>query len=563
MAFSTAKLKKILDIPVFEVMKPLPGSSAAGSFLRSIYIPAFNIAAAIVALNATSSIYYYDSVADTEVLLPASGIAGTFGACACGRIHPMGPAGTATGGSSTAANTSLTITRDLRGKFIRITGGPGAGDLRKIASNTVGANSVITPTQAFSAPITAASTFQLLTPQLWVFNPSTTAPGFAVWDYATNAWTQKSVTNLATSWGTDAIMGFTPAINGNQSDSSDGKTFSCTTAALTVSAGMIMTTDQWRGGVLTVYEGTGAGQVAYIASNTSAGVLTFVTALGVVLDATSKWVLEKGFESAVDKGAITHGNTTNATIQRGTGTWHASTNFTRMQVRVIGGTGKGQVKAITSMTTTVLTLSGVWTTALAADSIWVIEGNDDDMYLVGNAATAAYRYSRSANSWTVLTARGSAAGVGCSCAWVYGVRDPVWTNADTYANRNGRYLYCFRGNSTALDIYDTALGTWTNGQVYGGSGETITTGWCYEYDDRDNIYIATHNQRVLRFDLIRWALEPSCETSFAQGTTVVGDKLALVPFFGDTGERLDHLYHWRNSGADLMRCAMWHTYGGN
>ena len=193
---TSVSLKKGFVSPQWEKRYDVLSANAAGSFVRALQIPAYNIDASYFCANTTSTIHQYDAICDSYMTLPASGIAGTFGAGACGRVIPLGPTGTFTAGTTTSGTTGLTINRDLRGFKIRITGGPGAGDERIIASNTLGANSVITVTDAFSATITSSSTYRLLTPRLWVFAPAA-APGagFSLnWVTGVNdaAWTSRS-----------------------------------------------------------------------------------------------------------------------------------------------------------------------------------------------------------------------------------------------------------------------------------------------------------------------------------------------------------------------------------
>lgn len=90
-------------------------------------------------------------------------------------------------------------------------------------------------------------------------------------------------------------------------------------------------------------------------------------------------------------------------------TWTVN-QWTNSQVRITSGTGIGQVRTISSNTATTLTVPS-WTTTPDATSNFVIEPNDDFLYLIGNNAVTMYRYSISANTWTVMaptTARGGA-----------------------------------------------------------------------------------------------------------------------------------------------------------
>ena len=80
------------------------------------------------------------------------------------------------------------------------------------------------------------------------------------------------------------------------------------------------------------------------------------------------------------------------------------------QVRITAGTGIGQVRTITTNTATTLTVP-TWTVTPDVTSVYAIEANDDFIYLFGNNAVTAYRYSISAGTWTTLaptTARASA-----------------------------------------------------------------------------------------------------------------------------------------------------------
>lgn len=573
MAFDITKLKRVLDMPAWECLNPLPAASAAGSAVRSLTIPAYNFSHTFFCVNATSSIYEYMPASDTAALIKASGISGTFAAGFCAKIYPMGPRGTATAGSTTTLTTNLTIVRDLRGYYIRITGGTGKGEVRRIASNTIGANSVITvaTADAFVATIDATSTYQIICPRLYIFNPHTASPWayFRYYEWATDTWSADltMVAGLAAAWGTDAALVQTAGVVGNIIDSEQGKTFgSATTSSVTLSAGVAWTTNQWTGAVVTVVGGTGKSQVATIASNTATSFT--IDGTWTTLDATSKWIIEKAFDSSRGKQTITYTNTTNATIARGDGgTWTAN-SWSNYQVRVIGGTGAGQVKAVTSNTTSTLTLSGVWTTALDSTSIWVLEGNDDALYLLGNNAVTMYKYAIGANTWATLspgTARPAAPVAGMGICWPTKVSDSSWSAIT--AIKNGRYIYSPRGNGVNIDVYDIALNAWSASAItYGSQGETFTTGTSYEYDEQDNLIIAQPGSsslptRVLRYDFIRQALYGVGTTPYIQSTAVVGDKLFNIPYVQD-GVTLQYLYHWRNSGAELCRCPLWHIYGG-
>jgi hypothetical protein len=154
------------------------------------------------------------------------------------------------------------------------------------------------------------------------------------------------------------------------------------------------------------------------------------------------------FETATATG----GSTT--TVVNAGRSW-TTNQWANYQVRIVSGTGAGQIRAITSNTANTLTCA-TFATAPDATSVYSIEGSDDFIYFLGNGAVTLFRYSFATNTWATLTptaARTGAPGAGMSAHWVYGVSAPDWTNVN--AIRNGRYIYSFRGGGAALlDRYD-------------------------------------------------------------------------------------------------------------
>jgi hypothetical protein len=470
---TTINLRKLLHRKQVEMCSPCPVGSGIGTFFRFLEVPAYGIKFG-VGVTALNQQWMYSPDEDAWQLLPASASAGTFGACACGHISPIGPSATATGGTTATILTALTLNHDLRGYKVRITAGPAAaGAELTILSNTLGANAAITvATQG--AAFTAATTFTLLTPRFWYFCPSATAPGFNVYDWAQNTWTARAVTGLPTAWTIDARMTGTPGIKGGVYESQVGKTIgTCTATTVVTTAGAAWTVNQWA----------------------------------------------------------------------------------NSQIRVTGGTGAGQIRTIASNTSNTLTVAAL-TTALDATSTWVIEGNDDAIYLLGNNSVNLYKYSVAGNSWSTIApgvVRAGAPGTACSSDWISSCSDSDW--ADTSSIHNGRYIYSFRGaGGSLLDVYDIALNAW-RACFYGNQGEGMTTGSSYEYD-ADSIYIQQVGQRIFRFNLITNRLEPLHTLSYTNGTAVVGDKL-FVATYNDGATVLKWLYIMRNSATELFRLMLY------
>lgn len=275
----------------------------------------------------------------------------------------------------------------------------------------------------------------------------------------------------------------------------------------------------------------------------------------------AKLISTIGAVSAVATGTATSASTTtlvNSAKAWGTNMW---ANY---QVRITAGTGIGQIRPIASNTGTTLTVASAWTVTPDATSVYSIEGNYDNFYLLGNNAVTLYRYSVSANTWTTLApaaARAGAAAVGCTANWIESA--PGWDNetlvphySNTLFKQNGRYIYSFRGGATAtLDVYDIAANTWISNVLYGNQLETFATG-SSAADIDGSIYIAKESTgRVFALDVDRNRLLPIA-TNTTQvalgGTAVTGDKLFFLPF-KDGATVISYMYMLRHSGADLVR----------
>lgn len=131
---TTVNLRKILDRKQFEFATPAPVATAAGMCICS----SRHYRQQQLYLTSNTVAYIFNPLEDGFTQIPSPALAGTFGAGAAAVSSAVGPSGTATGGSTTTVATGLNLQRDLRGYSIHITGGPGAGDVRTIASNTLG-----------------------------------------------------------------------------------------------------------------------------------------------------------------------------------------------------------------------------------------------------------------------------------------------------------------------------------------------------------------------------------------------------------------------------------------
>jgi hypothetical protein len=248
------------------------------------------------------------------------------------------------------------------------------------------------------------------------------------------------------------------------------------------------------------------------------------------------------------------------TATSGTGTTLVNTGknwtvnqWTNFQVRIVSGTGAGQIRTITSNTATALTVP-TWTVNPDATSVYNIEGNDDFIYYLGNNAVTLFRYSISGNSWSTLTptaARTGAPGAGMSADWVYAVSESDWTNENSIIN--GRRIYSFRGAAGAvLDYYDIAANTWVSAVTYSPAVETFATGskWIYNgnfiYGQKD----ATgrwfrYNVALNEMDGWNTMLQP-------QGAALVGNT-AFDGVYVDGVTVITYIYMLHNTNIFLQR----------
>lgn len=484
--------KKFRDMKGWEMTDPPIAASVAGAFLVASDGPDQTI----MRVSAATAVQLYDPFEGGYISISSPGLAGTFGAGACGRYHPSGPTGTAQAGSNaTTLVTNLTILADLRkrgGRYFlgRVTGGTGAGQDFRIEANTNGANSTLTIAKigggALTTPLDNTSTYLLLTGRFYLLNAGLLAAGaFKYWDYATATWSGNlTITNLPATVGTDSRL-------------------VCTASAL---------------GLSSASAGTG---------------LSFAA------------------------GQST-GSNTSTTLNNSAKSWTVN-QWTNAQVRITSGLGAGQVRTIASNTATALTVSVAWTTTPDSTSNYSIEGNDDHIYYFGSAAVAAMRYSISGGTWTVLSpgaARAGAPGAGLSAHWIYGSTAVNWGSESAIIN--GRRIYSFRGAAGAvLDYFDIAATTWVSGVTYGNSGETFTGGASWSYDGENRIYVSTPVAsgfvRFMAYDVYANALEPMGALPYIQGAVLVGDKGTILAFDDGVGSPAKYMYQESHSVAVMHR----------
>lgn len=176
-----------------------------------------------------------------------------------------------------------------------------------------------------------------------------------------------------------------------------------------------------------------------------------------------------------------------------------------------------------------------------------------NMYLIGNNATAMYRYNIGANAWATtsanagnpaLAAMTGTAGAGCALKWL-----PAY---------EPNKLYCLRGGGTSnVYLYDLVANTWST-QSYVPTTETFTTGTMVaargisgkqaslliQKDATMRIYEVVPYRNTLMPKLNQWL--------YPTAGAVVGDKSCVI----SSPDGVDFYYMLLHSSAAFVRCAL-------
>lgn len=270
-----------------------------------------------------------------------------------------------------------------------------------------------------------------------------------------------------------------------------------------------------------------------------------------------------GVADPYDSGTATSGAAATLTD---TGQAWATNQWANYQVRIVAGTGAGQVRVVNSNTSTALTVSANWGTNPDATSQYVLEGVDDWIFVAGNNAVTLFRYAISGiaglsanaqatgDTWITVSpgaARAAAGAAGLSLDCVRASEDGRFTNPDAIVN--GKYIYSFRGGATStLDRYNIPGNTWESGVAYGQQQATFTTNTTW-IEHKGIIY--GHKEatnRFFAFDAGGNTLRPLSTLTYPQSTAVLGEKLGIFSYV-DGAEELTWLYTIRHTGTEMFR----------
>jgi hypothetical protein len=254
---------------------------------------------------------------------------------------------------------------------------------------------VLTVDSAWTVTPDSTSVFRIQSGTIMLVSSAAATPFHTgqVYDILTDTWyILPSYTNILAAVGTDCGIEHTTEDSSfwARGTASSGTTTTLVDTTLGTDRAA-WTTNKWAGYWVYIYSGTAAGQIRQIASNTT-NTLTWSTA-GTAPDATSRY-----FIIGFDAGTATAGSSTTITDSTKSWTVNAWRNYA---VRIIAGTGAGQILPIASNTATALTVIGTWTTNPDTTSVYVIQGDLFKVYLQfgGIAGMVMYNYDSMVETW--------------------------------------------------------------------------------------------------------------------------------------------------------------------
>jgi hypothetical protein len=355
--------------------------------------------------------------------------------------------GSATAGSvTTLTDTAKTWTTGYTGSVLNVNNwvgytlrtlfGAGAGQARKILYNTatvltIGdvnfvqndpfANATMVTPAAGTMYQIEASTLTIDTPWdvipdstsriliqsggIWLQSGAAAAPFYSLqyYDVLHDMWYSKpALTNMIPAAPSDSSL---ERLTENSTIWVQGKATGGTLTTLTDTAANWVI-NEWFGYEVFIYSGTGRSQIATISSNTK-DTLTFA-AVTTALDATSRYQI-LGYDAGTSSGS----NTFN-TFRDTTKTW-AVDRWKNYGLRIIGGTGAGQLRGVQGNSSNALTIYGSWNVLPDVTSEYALQGNTEVMYLSWGGSGEVFQHN-SGNLDMLTHGRVFESGVACVAA---------------------------------------------------------------------------------------------------------------------------------------------------
>lgn len=403
----TNNLKRQVDLPVFEWMRPIPVATTG----VSAFTTANTLSARYIYYLVSSAFYRYDTVTDSwqqlanPVIAPATMLE-------MGYSSAVGHYGRAISGGNNTIEMAALCGNALVGNKIRIISGTGAGQERTItavAQPVIKDRGVVTT--AATTVITDASTGVLI--KQWKVNQyrdyqvrihygggqSQVRP---ILYNSYNALTIYDANWSATTpWWGPVLSTTTSATAGSQT------LYQIESNIVTVDSNWTINPDSTSQFVVL------AGGIWVISSNASTPFFS-LQYYDVVSDmwynkscqsglTLAAWSGDMTFERFTEAGGtITSGSVTTGSIRNisVSDTSMTMSRYSNLELRITSGSGIGQTRTILTNTTSSFLPTRDWDVAPDSSSLYSVYRDCGKLLLVGNAAASMYQYNLDSDQWT-------------------------------------------------------------------------------------------------------------------------------------------------------------------
>jgi hypothetical protein len=195
------------------------------------------------------------------------------------------------------------------------------------------------------------------------------------------------------------------------------------------------------------------------------------------------------------------------------------------QVTIKNNAGLSQTRTIISNTANTLTVSSAFLFTPDNTCTYIIEGNEDVIYLLGNNAVTIYKYIISTNLWILITpavARIAVTGAGVTADIPTDTLRTEWSDENNI--KDGRYIYSLRGGgSSNLDRYDIVTNKWE--VVRWQTAEIFSTGTSAVLVNADWYIRRDNTNRFFKYNVVDNMIIPFSTIPLTDGGVVYGQKI--------------------------------------
>lgn len=255
---------------------------------------------------------------------------------------------------------------------------PAAGTVYQIESST------ITVDTNWDVVPDSTSRFVIQSGGVWMISGATAAPFYTMqyYDVLHDVWyTRPATTNLVSAAPSDVTL---ERMTENSTIWDQGKASTTGTNTTIVDSTKNWTTNQWANYPVYIFTGTGRGQITRVTSNT--GNTLTVNSITTATNSTSRYQI-LGYDAGTSSGSNTA-----STLNDSSKSWEVN-RWANYGVRIMSGTGAGQLRQIQSNTTSTLTTYGGWNIRPDNTSIYSIQGFSETMYFAWGGSSEVFMHN--------------------------------------------------------------------------------------------------------------------------------------------------------------------------